>query len=41
MLHTVGLVPADHQIEGPDPLAWLTAYRWFWRTVSKPPHTRS
>jgi transcription elongation factor GreA len=29
-------LPID-PIEGPDPLAWLTAYRWLWRTVAKTP----
>jgi transcription elongation factor GreA len=36
--HTVGLVPADHQIEGPDLLAWLTAYRFLAAVAKSPAH---
>jgi len=40
MQRTEGLVSADRQIESPDPLAWRTAYRWFWRTAANTPHTK-
>jgi len=36
--HTVGLVPADHQIEDPDLLAWLTAYRFLAAVTKSPAH---